>query len=198
MTLTPGKVVLSNPLTCTNTAKGDNKLYSDAKGVVPSLDLRFAEGKNLNDYMTGQNLITFSRPVGANQSPGTYVDENKIIQLSSADQPRFDHDPTTGESLGLLVEESRENLLRYSEAFNQTEMFHVQVSQLHAGDGKEKKTPETAYFMVEEEDWNIHVLQEQSGWSVGNNVTLSVFAKASTRNHAVLGIWGSGGRRANA
>ena len=98
----------------TNTAKGDNKLYSDAKGVVPSLDLRFAEGKNLNDYMTGQNLITFSRPVGANQSPGTYVDENGIIQLSSADQPRFDHDPTTGESLGLLIEESRTNLLTYS------------------------------------------------------------------------------------
>jgi hypothetical protein len=96
---------------CTNTPKGENKLYSDAKGVVPSLDLRFAEGKNLNDYMTGQNLITFSRPVGANQSPGTYVDENGIIQLSSADQPRFDHDPTTGESLGLLVEESRTNIL---------------------------------------------------------------------------------------
>jgi hypothetical protein len=115
MTLTPGKVVLSNPLTCTNTAKGDNKLYSDAKGVVPSLDLRFAEGKTLNDYMTGQQLIQFSRPVGANQSPGTYVDENGIIQLSSANTPRFDHDPTTGESLGLLVEESRTNLLRYSE-----------------------------------------------------------------------------------
>jgi len=102
----------------TNTAKGDNKLYSDAKGVVPSLDLRFAEGKTLNDYMTGQNLITFSRPVGTNQSPGTYVDENGIIQLSSANQPRFDHDPTTGESLGLLVEESRTNLLRYSEHFD--------------------------------------------------------------------------------
>jgi hypothetical protein len=94
---------------CTNTPKGENKLYSDAKGVVPSLDLRFAEGKNLNDYMTGQNLITFSRPVGTNQSPGTYVDENGIIQLSSADTPRFDHDPTTGESLGLLIEESRTN-----------------------------------------------------------------------------------------
>ena len=118
MTLTPGKVVLSNPLTCTNTPKGENKLYSDAKGVVPSLDLRFAEGKTLNDYMTGQNLITFSRPVGANQSPGTYVDENGIIQLSSADTPRFDHDPTTGESLGLLIEESRTNLFPYSQEFS--------------------------------------------------------------------------------
>ena len=107
----PGKVVLANPMVCANTAKGDNKLYSDAKGVVPSLDLRFASQKNLNDYMTGQNLITFSRPVGANQSPGTYVDENGIIQLSSADTPRFDHDPTTGESLGFLIEESRTNIL---------------------------------------------------------------------------------------
>jgi len=105
------------PWTTTNTAKGDNKLYSDARGVVPSLDLRFASQKNLNDYMTGQNLITFSRPVGVNQSPGTYVDENGIIQLSSADTPRFDHDPTTGESLGLLIEESRTNLVTYSEQF---------------------------------------------------------------------------------
>lgn len=109
MTLQPGKVVLSNPLTCTNTAKGDNKLYSDAKGVVPSLDLRFAEGKTLNDYMTGQQLITFSR-----SSIGTYVDENGIIQTAIADQPRFDHDPTTGESLGLLVEEARTNYISNS------------------------------------------------------------------------------------
>ena len=31
--------------------------------------------------------------------------------------PRFDHDPETGESLGLLIEESRTNLLTYSEDF---------------------------------------------------------------------------------
>ena len=105
----PGKVVLSNPLTCTNTPKGENKLYSDAKGVVPSLDLRFAEGKNLNDYMTGQQLIQFSR-----SSIGTYVDENGIIQTATADTPRFDHDPTTGESLGLLIEGSRTNFIANS------------------------------------------------------------------------------------
>ena len=103
---------------CTNTPKGENKLYSDAKGVVPSLDLRFAEGKNLNDYMTGQNLITFSR-----SSIGTYVDENGIIQTATADTPRFDHDPTTGESLGLLIEESRTNLVTYSEQFDNAAWF---------------------------------------------------------------------------
>ena len=34
--------------------------------------------------------------------------------------PRFDHDPVTGESLGLLVEEARTNHLQYSEQFENT------------------------------------------------------------------------------
>ena len=37
---------------------------------------------------------------------------------STVAAPRFDHDPTTGESLGLLVEESRTNLVTYSEQFD--------------------------------------------------------------------------------
>lgn len=80
----------------------------------PSLDLKFAANKTLHDSLTGQNLITFSRPVGANQSPGTYVDVNGLIQTSSANTPRFDHNPDTLESLGLLIEESRENFVTYS------------------------------------------------------------------------------------
>jgi hypothetical protein len=35
-----------------------------------------------------------------------------------ANSPRFDHNPATGESLGLLVEEARTNLLQYSEQFD--------------------------------------------------------------------------------
>ena len=100
----------------TNTAKGDNKLYSDAKGVVPSLDLRFAESKTLNDYITGQNLITFSRADAT--TCATYVDSNGIIQTAAANVPRFDHDPATGESLGLLIEEARTNLIPYSSPAN--------------------------------------------------------------------------------
>jgi hypothetical protein len=79
----PGKVVLSNPLTCTNTPKGENKLYSDAKGVVPSLDLRFAEGKNLNDYMTGTPLVDHQRSMsGSNLSAGTFVNSNGLIETA--------------------------------------------------------------------------------------------------------------------
>jgi len=39
------------------------------------------------------------------------------LMFASPDQPRFDHDPITGESKGLLIEESRTNLVWYSENF---------------------------------------------------------------------------------
>ena len=72
--------------------------------VRPSLNLNFARSKTLDPR------ITFERA-----SVGTYVDENGLIKTAAADEARFDHDPATGESLGLLIEESRTNLITYSE-----------------------------------------------------------------------------------
>jgi len=97
-------------------------------------------------------LIQFSRPVGANQSPGTYVDENGIIQLSSADQPRFDHDPTTGESLGLLVEESRTNLVTYSEGFDDASWVGNLGNQSTANATEAPDGQNTAYYFYDTND----------------------------------------------
>jgi hypothetical protein len=74
--------------------------------AVPSLDLRFADNKSLVDAVTGASLVTFTRA-----SSGTFVDSAGVIQTAATNVPRFDHNPTTGESLGLLVEEQRTNLL---------------------------------------------------------------------------------------
>ena len=41
-----------------------------------------------------------------------------VLQTASAGTPRFDHNPITGESLGLLIEEQRTNLLLRSEEFD--------------------------------------------------------------------------------
>jgi hypothetical protein len=71
---------------------------------VPSLDLRFADNKSLTDAVTGASLVTFTRA-----SSGTYIDSAGVLQTAVTDVPRFDHNPTTGESLGLLVEEARTN-----------------------------------------------------------------------------------------
>jgi len=88
--------------------KGEDLLYSQAG--TPTLDLRFASSKSLNDYVSGQNLITYTRAGNA-----TFFDANGTIQTAGANVARFDHNPATGESLGLLIEEARTNLLLNSE-----------------------------------------------------------------------------------
>ena len=72
----------------------------------PTLNLNFAGGKVLDPR------ITFIR-----SSVGTYMDANGLVVTASADEPRFDHRYVNGEieSLGLLVEERRTNLLTNSE-----------------------------------------------------------------------------------
>jgi hypothetical protein len=92
-----------------------NRLWLAAR-EVPSLDLRFAEGKSLIDAVTGQWLVTFTRA-----STATYTDSQGVIRTATTDEPRFDHNPTTGESLGLLVEEQRTNLVTWSQDFSQTD-----------------------------------------------------------------------------
>lgn len=41
-----------------------------------------------------------------------------VLQTAASGIPRFDHNPTTGESLGLLIEDSKTNLLSYSSQFD--------------------------------------------------------------------------------
>jgi hypothetical protein len=69
-----------------------------AAQAVPSLDLNFAATKNVG------SLVTFTRA-----SSATYVGSNGVLQTATTNEARFDHNPTTGESLGLLVEEARTN-----------------------------------------------------------------------------------------
>lgn len=50
------------------------------------------------------------------------------LMTASPDDARFDHDPLTGESKGLLIEESRTNLLSYSEDFDNGYWDHPRAS----------------------------------------------------------------------
>jgi hypothetical protein len=76
---------------------------------LPSFQRDFAALKTL-DHGTGP-AITFTRASGA-----TFFDANGVLQTAANDAPRFDHDPVTGESRGLLIEESRTNSIRNSQA----------------------------------------------------------------------------------
>jgi hypothetical protein len=47
------------------------------------------------------------------------VGADGLIKYAGVNEARFDHNPVTGESLGLLIEEGRTNLQRHSEDFTQ-------------------------------------------------------------------------------
>ena len=67
--------------------------------IRPTLDLNFARVKTLDPR------ITFTRA-----SSGSYFGADGILKYAGVNEARFDHNPLTGESLGLLVEEQRTNL----------------------------------------------------------------------------------------
>ena len=94
----------------TNQYRGLGDQLYDLGGARPTLDLNFANNESLVDSVTGKNLVTHTRA-----SSATYADGDGVIQSATTNTPRFDHNPATGESLGLLVEEARTNLLNRSD-----------------------------------------------------------------------------------
>ena len=154
-----------------------NDLWRRAR-AVPSLDLRFADNKSLVDAVTGASLVTFTRA-----SSGTYTDSAGVLQTAATDVPRFDHNPTTGESLGLLVEEQRTNLLLRSEDFSTTWVrFNVNASinAILAPDGTL-----TADKLTENDADNFHRIRQ--GITSGVTGVFSVFLKAAERTRVNLG-----------
>jgi hypothetical protein len=75
----------------------------------PKVDFNFAATRQLDPR------ITFTR-----DSIGTYIDSHRILRYAAENEPRFDHDPETGESLGLLIEEKRTNLYANSNSVTGT------------------------------------------------------------------------------
>jgi len=57
-----------------------------------------------------------------------------VLQTATSNTPRFDNNPTTGESLGLLIEEQRTNLLTYSSAFDNVAWTKTACSMTTAAD----------------------------------------------------------------
>ena len=141
----------------------------DVPVVLPTLNLDFANSQKLD------SRITFSRG-----SIGTFVNKKGLIETASANIPRFDYDPVTGECKGLLIEESRTNSLLRSEDFTTTWFTanaSVQSNVITAPDGNT-----TADKLVENSSTgNKEVSQGSITFTSGTSLTFSCFVKAGER-----------------
>jgi hypothetical protein len=151
-----------------------NPLWKTAR-AVPSLDLCFADNKSLVDANTGAQLVTFTRA-----SSGTYVGSDGLIKTAATNEPRFDHNPTTGESLGLLVEEARTNLLLQSNQFDST--WTNTNSSETAASGTAPDGTNTAWELKDTLDVVVtsHQVNQTISFTSGISYTFTCWMKAGT------------------
>lgn len=145
------------------------------------LDLRFALQKTLDPR------VTFTRA-----STGTFVGSDGLLQSATTNEARFDHNPTTGESLGLLVEEARTNLLLQSEDLS-TSWTNTNTSETtNAATAPDGTT--TADKLIEAATTTEHSIRQDSSSQAAGTYTFSIFAKAAERTFlqfAATGVLGS-------
>ena len=139
----------------------------------PSLFLDFAKRKSLVDAISKNNLITFTR-----SSTGTYVGSDGLIKTAAVDEARFDHDPATGESLGLLIEEQRTNLMPYSSNTTIYSSANVTTSRTTGFDGN----PTSGFNVVYNSNSASFVLTSTAAVTSGNTYTFSVYIKKNVNS----------------
>ena len=149
----------------------------------PTLSLNFASSKTLDPR------ITFTRA-----STGTYTDDNGLVVIAPTDTPRFDHNPATGESLGLLVEEARTNLLLRSEEFDNA-YWSPSGSSITANNTTAPNGTITADLLIENSASSTHLVSVGGKMLSGTTYTYSVYAKAAGRDWLIMSpgsTWGYG------
>jgi hypothetical protein len=167
-----------------STGRGLGDQLYDLAGQIPPLDLNFAGTKTLDPR------VTFTRA-----STGTYVGSDGLIKTATTNEARFDHNPATGESLGLLVEEARTNVLTWNEDFSNAAWTSVAATPLSntatAPDGALTADSYTATAVSGE-----HRILRASNVTVtaSSTITFSVFVKASGITRLRLNIYDSPSR----
>jgi len=155
--------------------------YRSAGGPVPSsLVLDFAGTGTLDPR------VTFTRSTTA-----TYYNSSGVLSTAPINAPRFDFNPTTGESLGLLIEQSSTNLLTYSNDFTNAAWTKTGITITpNAAISPDGTTNASAFTTNGVTPTYAYILQSTN---IVSGV-LDVYAKANTARYLVIvrGTYDSG------
>jgi hypothetical protein len=132
-------------------------------------------------YLWGAQLEQRDAVTSYTATTGTPITKYQPkLMTASPDDARFDHDPITGESKGLLIEEQRTNLIDYSEDFHPAYLISpwitndasVKTDCVIAPDGTL-----TADKLVENTNTAQHLVTQPFNFQNGTSYTFSIFAK---------------------
>ena len=170
---------------------GEIATAQDYPNYRPTIDFNFVAVKKLDPR------ITYFRT-----GPASYVDEYGKVVLVGENTPRFDHDPMTGESKGLLIEESRTNNNKVAtNEWNATGWTSEKTTLEHyssetAPDGS---TNVTLVYPTTANDSHYHYISHAGNSYSGSRTCSAWFKKLSTTTYfPQLRIFGAGSGKAHA
>jgi hypothetical protein len=122
-------------------------------------------------------------------STATVTNYNPVLLTAGGGQPRFDHNPTTSESLGLLIEESRTNLALRSEEFDNASIWPTSNSSVTANTAVAPDGTLTADRLIPNTTTGGHFVTQSLTVTAAVH-TYSVYLKAAGYNWAVVYLTG--------
>ena len=157
--------------------------------TLSNANTEFAQGRIVFVIAAGAAIDATLR-IAAPQLERNATASEYIPTTGSAkyDQPRFDHDPTTLECRGLLIEEQRVNLLQRSAEFDNAYWSKTNITL-----GNNSTSPDgtiNANSILETTTNGFHVAVVTGILTVNSVYTVSVFAKANGRSKFALQVGG--------
>jgi len=151
-----------------------------------SLNLQFATDKSL----TARKGPT---PVFTRASTATFVGSDGLIQSAAINNARFDHNPTTLASLGLLIEESRTNLILQSQTFGTTwtsSQLNTTGTPAYVNVATAPDGTTTADKLIANTSAVLHQFRQDVTLVSGTTYSLTCYFKAAEQQFASFGVFG--------
>lgn len=147
----------------------------------PTISFDFGNGPDL------PMIFDFSR-----NSPGTYFDSRGNLRLAADQEPRFTYDPMDLTPMGIMIEESRQNLLRESNSFANASVYLTLNGSISTV-GNATTSPDgnfNAFKIIGDTSNSIHGIYQSGTYQptvgIGQEVTASAFVKAAELDQATL------------
>jgi len=112
-----------------------------------------------------------------------------VLLTAGGGQPRFDYNPTTSESLGLLIEDQRTNLVLYSAQFDQTSMWSQANVTVSANATISPDGTLSADKIILNSGSSQKRINFATGTYTANTYTLSVYAKAGEYGFLLVALY---------
>jgi hypothetical protein len=147
-------------------------------------------GTNVNlNFLAGlPSSVTFTRT-----SVGTYFNQSGLMASAALNVPRFEFAPLTGNLLGLLMEDQRTNLMRYSNKFDQDDPWFTNVVAVTPNSGTGLMGANDAWLLANSTTTDDIPTVYQPFASTAAAYTQSIYAKAGTAHFLGLGLYDGSG-----